>query len=98
MKGVFMQDASSNENTYLFDSESASEMARLISQDLLVTKHMGGLLPENPDFSGIKRVLDVACGPGGWTMEVAFAHPDIEVVGIDISRIMIDYARAQAKV
>ncbi len=93
-----MQDASQNENTYLFDSESAAEMARLVSQDLLVTKYMGGLLPENPDFTGIKRVLDVACGPGGWALEVAFAHPDIEVVGIDISHTMIEYARAQAKV
>ncbi len=93
-----MQDASQNENTYLFDSESAAEMARLVSQDLLVTKYMGGLLPENPDFTGIKQVLDVACGPGGWAIEVAFAHPEIEVVGIDISRTMIEYARAQAKV
>lgn len=65
-----MQGASQNENTYLFDSESAAEMARLVSQDLLVTKYMGGLLPENPDFSGIRRVLDVACGPGGWADDV----------------------------
>jgi ubiquinone/menaquinone biosynthesis C-methylase UbiE len=98
MKGVFMQDTPQQENTYVFNSESAAEMARLVAQDLLVTKYMGGLLPENPTFTGIKRVLDVACGPGGWAIEVAFAYPDIEVVGIDISRTMIEYARAQAKV
>ncbi|HLI07518.1 MAG TPA: methyltransferase domain-containing protein [Ktedonobacteraceae bacterium] len=93
-----MQDTPQEENTYVFDAESAAEMARLIAQDLLVTKYMGGLLPENPAFIGIKRVLDVACGPGGWTIEVAFAHPDVEVVGIDISHTMIEYARTQAKV
>jgi ubiquinone/menaquinone biosynthesis C-methylase UbiE len=44
------------------------------------------------------RVLDGACGPGGWALEVAFTHPDIEVVGFDISQAMIDYANAQARV
>jgi len=60
---------------------------------------MGGLLPERSnDFSGIYRVLDVACGPGGWAQEVAFAHPEMEVTGFDISPAMIDYARMQAQV
>jgi ubiquinone/menaquinone biosynthesis C-methylase UbiE len=87
-----------NENTYVIDPESAAEMARLLDQDLLVTKHMGGLLTERPDFANIHRVLDIGCGPGGWVQEVAFAHSDIEVIGIDISQKMIQYARAQAKV
>lgn len=87
-----------NESTYVFDSESAAEMARLLDQDLLVSKHMGGLLEERPDFANIHRVLDIGCGPGGWVQEVAFAHPNIEVVGIDINQTMIQYARAQAKV
>ncbi len=91
-------ESSQNESTYVFDSESAAEMARLLDQDLLVTKNMGGLLAERPDFANIHRVLDIACGPGGWVQEVAFAHPEIEVVGIDISQTMIQYARAQAKV
>jgi len=86
------------ENKYVLDSESAAEMARLLDQDLLITKNMGGLLVEQPDFANIHHVLDVACGPGGWALEVAFAHPKIEIVGIDISQTMKQYARAQAKV
>jgi len=91
-------ESSQNENTYAVDPESAAEMARLLDQDLLVTKHMGGLLAERPDFANIHRVLDIGCGPGGWVQEVAFAHAAIEVVGIDISRTMIQYAHAQAEV
>ncbi len=87
-----------NESTYVLDPESAAEMARLLDQDLLATKHMGGLLTERPDFANIHRVLDIACGPGGWVQEVAFTHPEIEVIGIDISQAMIQYARAQMDV
>lgn len=92
------QEASQNENTYMVDSESAAEMARLMRQDHLLTQGMGGLFPERPDLSNIERILDIACGPGGWVMEVAFANPEIDVVGVDISQTMIEYARAQAKV
>jgi ubiquinone/menaquinone biosynthesis C-methylase UbiE len=87
------------ENTYFNDPESGAEMARLIEQDRLITKGMGGLLSERDNnFTGIHTVLDVACGPGGWAQEVAFQFPQIEVTAFDISRAMIDYARASAKV
>ena len=86
-------------NVYISDPESGAEMARLIDQDRLITKGMGGLFSERSnDFSGIHWVLDGACGPGGWALEIAFKHPDIEVVGFDVSQAMIDYANAQARV
>src|SRR6266536_5805881 len=84
-----------NENTYFIDTESGAEMARLLDQDRLYTRGMGGLFAELSDLSGVNRVLDIACGPGGWIQEVAFAHPEIEAVGIDISETMIAYANAQ---
>ncbi|KAI7853432.1 hypothetical protein BDC45DRAFT_464759 [Circinella umbellata] len=31
------------------------------------------------------RVLDVGCGPGSWTMEIAGEYPKSQVVGIDIN-------------
>src|SRR5437867_767681 len=85
-----------NENTYVIDPESATEMARLMNQDRIITENMGSLLPEQLDLSNTRNILDVACGPGGWALNVASAYPDIEVVGVDISKPMIEYARAQA--
>ncbi len=88
------------ENTYFIDPESGGEMARLLDQDWLVTKGMGGLFSDltPSEVSRIQRILDIACGPGGWVQEVAFAHPEKEVVGFDISQAMIAYARDQARI
>jgi ubiquinone/menaquinone biosynthesis C-methylase UbiE len=92
-------EPSKSGNVYFNDPESGAEMARLLDQDRLITNGMGGLFPERSnDFSGIHHVLDAACGPGGWAMELAFTHPEIKVAGFDISQAMIDYARAQARV
>ncbi len=91
-------DSPKGENVYFNDPESGAEMARLLSQDHIITKGMGGLFSERSDFSSIHRILDAACGPGGWAIEVAFAYPEIEVVGFDISQVMIDYANARAQV
>lgn len=85
-------------NTYLNDPESGAEMARLLDQDHMLNEAMGGLLPELDNLDGIHNVLDVACGPGGWVQELAFAYPDIEVTGFDISQAMIAFARQQAQV
>jgi len=87
-----------DENVYFNDPESGAEMARLLTQDRLITRGVGGLFSERSDLSGIHRILDVACGPGGWALEVAFTYPETEVVGLDVSRAMIDYARAQARI
>lgn len=86
------------ENAYVLDAESGAEVARLIDQDTMITQAMGGLFPRDLDLSTINRVLDIACGPGGWALEVAFTHPEMQVTGIDISRAVIQYAQAQARV
>jgi ubiquinone/menaquinone biosynthesis C-methylase UbiE len=89
-----------NESTYVIDSESGAEMARLMVQDRILTEGMGGLFTELPDdvLADTHDILDIACGPGGWVLDVAFEHPDINVVGLDISKQLVDYARAQARV
>jgi ubiquinone/menaquinone biosynthesis C-methylase UbiE len=69
-----------------------------MQQGRLLTKTMGGLLPEQRDLARFHRVLDVACGPGEWALDLAFAYPEIEVIGIDISQQMIDVAREQARI
>src|SRR5437667_11581233 len=86
-----------NENTYIFDPESPQELARLINQDRFTTRTMGGALAELPELPSGTQVLDVACGPGGWALDVAHERPDVEVSGVDISHIMIDYANARAR-
>jgi ubiquinone/menaquinone biosynthesis C-methylase UbiE len=91
-------DSGQSDNSYFNDPESGAEMARLTDQDRLLTKGMGGLFPEQSDLSPIHRILDIGCGPGGWALDVAYAYPEKEVVGFDISQQMIDYAQARARV
>lgn len=85
---------------YILDAESTEEMARLLKQDRLVTKIMGGLLAEWSDqqLLSVEHILDIGSGPGGWVLGVAHGYPKIEVVGIDISETMVAYASAQARV
>jgi ubiquinone/menaquinone biosynthesis C-methylase UbiE len=59
---------------------------------------MGSLFPSDVDLAGVHDILDIACGPGGWVLDVAFAHRDKRVVGVDISSSMLNYARAHAEV
>ncbi len=81
---------------YVLDAENAAEMARLLRQDRLLTKGMGGLFPDPLEHASIRRLLDLGCGPGGWARAVASAHPEMQVTGIDISQLMIEYAQVQA--
>ena len=93
-------DTEHNDNTYVIDTESATEMGRLLEQDRAYAMAIGSVFPErdNADMEGIERILDIACGPGGWVHDVAYEYPQIEVTGIDISRRMIAYAQAQSRV
>src|SRR5215469_15753244 len=90
------RDASGGRVHFPIDAESGETMTWLLNADKIVTNGMGGTLAERPDFSGIKAILDLGCGPGGWVLEVARENPDIQVSGIDISRSMIQFAQAQA--
>jgi len=87
-----------DENTYFIDIESGAETARLMKQDRFLTTMMGGALPEQTDLSHVHDILDIACGPGGWGLDVAYENSTTNVMGIDVSQSMIEYARAQAKV
>ncbi len=86
----------STDNTYIFDPESAAEMARLMEQSRTMTEAMGGLWVGLPDLEPDAQIIDLACGPGSWVLDVAHANPESEVVGVDISRTMITYAKTRA--
>jgi ubiquinone/menaquinone biosynthesis C-methylase UbiE len=84
------------EDTYVIDPEDATETVRLINQHRMITEHMEGLFPREVDPSSLNSVLDLACGPGGWVLDVAYAFPKLEVVGVDISQSMVHYAKTRA--
>ena len=84
-------------NTYFVqDMNDEKEVERLIIQDEMITGVMGGVLPEqeNPTFS---RVLDIACGTGGWLMKLAQEYPIVEGQGVDVNAKMMEYARTKAE-
>jgi SAM-dependent methyltransferase len=82
---------------FVEDRQNKEELTRLTIQDQMLTRAMGGVLAEQPDPIIFRRVLDIACGPGGWIMDAAQAYPEMSLVGIDISARMINYAREQAE-
>src|SRR5712691_12458847 len=84
------------ETTYVIDSESGAETTRLMFQDDLLTRHLEGLFPIAIENESEMRVLDLACGPGGWILNVAYEYPKAEVYGVDINQAFVRYAGAQA--
>ena len=81
---------------FILDRKSEKELTRLTIGDQMITAGMGGVLSEQPDPTIFRRVLDVGCGTGGWIIEAAKTYPTMSLVGIDISKRMIEYARMQA--
>ncbi len=91
------EQSSPLKSDYILDAESATEMARLMLQDRLINEMVGGLFPEREDLDGIDSILDIGCGPGGWTLDVARSYPKKEITGVDISDMMLTYANEQKK-
>ena len=81
---------------YIVDAENAAEMARLVVLQQVLTQAMGGVLAEQKDLANVSNVLDIGCGPGAWVHDVAKQYPHMCLVGIDISQLMIEYARHMA--
>ncbi|EFX00614.1 methyltransferase domain containing protein [Grosmannia clavigera kw1407] len=44
-----------------------------------------------PKNDGAKRVLDMGTGTGIWAMEYSDAHPDAEVIGVDLSPLQPEF-------
>src|SRR5256885_16213572 len=82
-------EPSASDNVYFNDPESGAEIARLIDQDRLVTRGMGGPFADRPDLTGIHRILDVACGPGGSAQEAGFPYPATAVHRMCVGQALI---------
>jgi ubiquinone/menaquinone biosynthesis C-methylase UbiE len=91
----------SRQGSSYFISDSGAELARLIEQERAFVIALGGHLPEHPDetafLAPMHRILDVACGSGGWALELAQTYPHLEVMGFDIDERMINYANVQSR-
>jgi ubiquinone/menaquinone biosynthesis C-methylase UbiE len=83
---------------FVQDRSNEEELTRMTIQGRLVTDSMGGVLPEQADAALFRRVLDVGCGAGDWLIEAAKLYPGMpELVGVDVSSRMVEYAQAQAE-
>jgi len=81
---------------YVVDAENVAEMARLRRQARMLSEHLG-LYPQQLALAQRSHILDIGCGPGEWALEIAQRFPESRVTGIDISDLMITYARYTAE-
>jgi ubiquinone/menaquinone biosynthesis C-methylase UbiE len=77
-----------------WNEEGATEGARRLLQERFLTWQMEGLFPERTTLTGSHRILEIGCGPGSWSLDVARSYPACTVVGIDSNAAMIGYAQS----
>ena len=94
-KGKHMPEEEHSDSTYFIDQERLEEMSRLSRQASVIDRLVPTL--ELIDCSLIHDCLDLACGPGTWSLRAAQRYPAMNVTGIDISKRMIHFAQTQAK-
>ncbi|KAK0640597.1 S-adenosyl-L-methionine-dependent methyltransferase [Cercophora newfieldiana] len=63
------------------------EAERLDMQHYIFLLTLRGEIALSPKASGAKRVLDIGTGTGAWAIDYADAHPEAEVIGVDLSPI-----------
>jgi ubiquinone/menaquinone biosynthesis C-methylase UbiE len=62
-----------------------------------LSEALGGAVPATlVDWAAIHTVLDVACGVGGWSLDLACAYPHLQITGIDTSARCIATAKRLA--
>ena len=85
-----------NNRFVIEESPTELEWLRLIGP--LLTEGMGGLFSEYTHLpADITSILDIGCGPGDWVLSVAEAYPDVQVTGIDVSKIALEEAASHAR-
>ena len=83
-------------STFIME-ENSTQLAWLFNLDANLTRAMGGVFPERGgDIADMHDILDLACGAGGWALEVAHLYPHTQVVGVDINKQLIENVRTLA--
>jgi ubiquinone/menaquinone biosynthesis C-methylase UbiE len=82
---------------YRLSEQMQVDLPSLVIQERALLDLLGGPFPERTnDFRDFTRVLDVACGAGSWALEVARAHPHLEVTGLANQQALVAYASTRA--
>lgn len=80
------------------DGHVTATMSALQFQHKLFLREMrGDLLPDKIPSQGLQAVMDFICGPGSWCMDFSKKYPEKRVIGLDINKRIIDYARENAE-
>lgn len=79
---------------YPISQSDADELYRLSIQDELLNDRF--LFTPKIDKPNA-RILDVACGTGGWLRRMARKYPQAELVGLDKSNLLLGHARDLAQ-
>src|SRR2546421_11759091 len=85
--------------TFQQHSRAAShrdEFRRQLHLQRELCREMGALVPPSVDLSRAQCVFDVACGAGGWLLEMARAFPHIQFIGMNTDEDMVESASEQA--
>jgi ubiquinone/menaquinone biosynthesis C-methylase UbiE len=73
------------------------ELVRQLDVTRFLMEEMDGSLPrEQVVIKQLTTVLDVACGAGGWVLDVARTYPHLQVTGIDTCKLYLEYAQRLA--
>jgi Methyltransferase domain len=73
------------------------ELVRQFQLTRLLLEEMGGSLPcEQIMTEQLATVLDVACGAGGWALDVAQTYPALHVTGVDSNGQYVAFAQRLA--
>ncbi len=75
-----------------WQTNDASEEARIFFGNPYIIESLGNLLPPAISLDGIQRVLDVGCGRGEWARRLTRQYPHVQVIGIDTSAHLIHKA------
>lgn len=91
-----MSEKQNTPHTYFVQDRKDYE--RLTPQGHMTTLMLGGLMPDQASPEQFHRVLDVACGTGGWLIECAMRYPLMHTLeGVDISSETLAFAQKQVE-
>lgn len=81
-------------------SKAFSKQARDYEQAAKVQQEIGSRLFERLQYLKIspQRILDLGCGPGTYTKELALMYPDAHIVGVDLAQGMLLQAQTKLEI